>query len=438
MLPSLAAHLGLLLVFDLGRHLVTALVLLGLAFLSLLVAARRLEARIPITGGVVLLGVLALRLPLLAIPPTLSDDVLRYLWDGKVAASGANPYALPPDAAELAPLRDDAWRRLPHRQVATVYPPLAMAAFSIAARLPFPSLVWKLAVVAADLGACALLLALARRLGVPPGRTVWYAWNPLVGLETAGMGHVDVLGVAATLGAVLLLLPPRRPLGAGAATAAGVLAKLAPAAALPMWSRQSGRPAAFLLAALGLSAVALLPVVVATGGLPPGLLVYGVSWEFNGPLHEPLWRLLDAVDADRLAAGALDRLKWLTGWHDLWNRLYPYAYPQLLSKMVLAAGAAAALVASLKERDPAAGTGRLFGRLLLVSATVHPWYLLWVLPWAALARHTAWLALSATVLLAYLPQRAGVPLVPWVYLAIWAPFALLLAVGRGWDRGWNR
>lgn len=436
MLPSLVAHLGLLLVFDLGRHLVTALVLLGLAFLSLAVAARRLEAISAVGGGVVLLGALVLRLPLLAIPPTLSDDVLRYLWDGRVAASGANPYALPPDAEELAPLRDDAWRRLPHRQVATVYPPLAMAAFSIAARLPFPLLAWKLAIVAADLGGCALLLALARRLGVPPGRTVWYAWSPLVGLEAAGMAHVDVLGVAATLGAVLLLLgrSPQSPAAAGTAAAAGVLAKLAPLAALPMWSRQSGRPAPFLVAALGLSALALLPVVAAAGGVPPGLLAYGVSWEFNGPLHEPLWRLLDAAGADRLAARALDRLKHWTGWHDLWNRFYPYAYPQLLSKLVLAAGAVAAVAASLAERDPAAGSGRLFGRLLLLSATVHPWYLLWVLPWAALARHTAWLALSALVLLAYLPQRGGVPLVPWVYLAIWAPFALLLAVGRGWDR----
>ena len=31
--------------------------------------------------------------------------------------------------------------------------------------------------------------------------------------------------------------------------------------------------------------------------MPPGLVRYAVSWEFNGPLFEPLWRLLDAVGA---------------------------------------------------------------------------------------------------------------------------------------------
>ena len=87
---------------------------------------------------------------------------------------------------------------------------------------------------------------------------------------------------------------------------------------------------------------------------------------------------------------------------------------------------AAAVALSLRERDPVAGTGRLFGRLLLCSATVYPWYLLWVLPWAALRRDAAWLALSGLILLSYLPQFAGVALWPWVYLGIWGPFAILL------------
>ncbi|HEY7216414.1 MAG TPA: hypothetical protein VIC28_17465, partial [Thermoanaerobaculia bacterium] len=74
-----------------------------------------------------------------------------------------------------------------------------------------------------------------------------------------------------------------------------------------------------------------------------------------------------------------------------------------------------------------AATGRLFGRLLLLSATVYPWYVLWVLPWAALQRRTAWLALSALSLLSYLGLM-GVPAWPWVYGMVWGPFAVVLAV----------
>lgn len=410
------------------------LALLGAAFLGLLLVAPRLEARAP-SGGAILLGALLLRLPLLPLPPTLSDDVLRYLWDGKVASAGFDPYALAPAAGKLTPLRDESWRRLPHTQVPTVYPPLAIAAFSIASRLPFPMHAWKIIVSGADLAACWLLLLLARRLGVPAGRTAWYAWNPLVTLEVAGMGHVDALGAAAAIGAVLFLLPPLRYRGAAAVlAAAGVLAKLVPGAALPMWARQSGRPARFLAASLGLVAAAALPVMTATAGVPRGLVIYGVSWEFNGPLFEPLWRLLAAAGAAPALARGLDRLKELTGIYHGLNPLYPYLYPQFLAKLLLAAGMAAAVLASLREREPVAGTGRLFGRLLLASATVYPWYLLWVLPWAALRRDTAWIALSALSLLSYLPQLAGVPLWPWVYLGIWGPFGAILAFQQ-WRRG---
>ncbi len=357
--------------------------------------------------------------------------MLRYLWDGKVAAAGFNPYALAPEAEELIPLRDGIWQRLPHRQVPTVYPPLAVAAFSIASRLPLPMLAWKLMATGADLLACWLLLGLARGLGVPEGRTVWYAWNPLVALEVAGMGHVDALGVAALVGAVLWLLPRYRRLGAAATlAAAGVLAKLVPLAAFPLWARHSGRPWRFLGMAGGLVALALLPVLAATGGVPPGLVTYGVSWEFNGPLYESLWRLLDALGTAPALAHGLDRLKeWTEVW-EAWNPIYSYLYPQFLARLLLAAGAGFAVVLSLRERDPVTGTGRLLGRLLLLSATVYPWYLLWVLPWAALRRDVAWLALSGLILLSYLPQFLGVALMPWVYLAIWGPFAILLFLFR--------
>lgn len=147
--------------------------LLGAGFLVLPFVARRIEAAAAPVGKAVLLGAVLLRLPLLPLPPALSDDMLRYLWDGKVAAAGFNPYALAPEAEELIPLRDGIWRRLPQRQVPTVYPPLAVAAFSIASRLPFPLLAWKLMATGADLLACWLLLHLARGLGI---------WGPFFAL----------------------------------------------------------------------------------------------------------------------------------------------------------------------------------------------------------------------------------------------------------------
>lgn len=420
----LVAHLLLLALGDLAARPAWTLGVLALGFAALawLVFA-------PPRGGFTPAGILAvaavLRVALLPLAPTLSDDVLRYLWDGRVFNHGANPYALIPDAEALVELRDAEWRRVPHRDVETVYPPLALGLFSIAAAAPGSLWVWKALLVAVELAGCGLLMRLAASLGVPARRVVLYAWNPLVSLEVAGMGHVDALGVTLAIAAVWGL--HRHRAWAGAAAAASVAAKLVPLVALPAWGRRAPRPGRFVALALGLVATVLAPVLWIGGGVPPGWVRFGVSWEFNGPIFEPLWRGLAALGADGAIKVGLERLKVWSGAHEFWNRFYPWVYPQWLAKVVL--GALLAVWLARIWRDRRAGvvevTGRTFGALLICSATVYPWYLLWILPWAALAEQRAWLALSGLALLSYLPQFGGPPLIPFVFLAIWLPFVAL-------------
>ncbi|MEM7048702.1 MAG: hypothetical protein AAF604_03545 [Acidobacteriota bacterium] len=417
---------------NLEQHLSWTVFLLTAGTCGLLWIGRRLEAVHAPT--VALLGIaLLMRLPLLTLPPTLSDDILRYLWDGRVAAAGQNPYALAPEAAELAPLRDDLWQALPHRQVPTVYPPLAVGLFSIAARLPASQQVLKGALAGADLLAAWGLIAIARRRHWPVARVVLFAWNPLLALESAGMGHIDALGVAATVAVVAALVGPRRDgRAAPLAAAAGILAKLAPVAAVPMWGRQSGRPWRFVLLAGGTSLVAFAPVLLATGGPPPGWLTYGVSWEFNGPLFEPLWRLVDRLGVAAGLHHLLDLVKAGTGHHEGWNRLYPWIYPKLIAKTLLALLMGLAVWRSWRRPDPVRGTAELFAALLLCSATFYPWYITWMMPWAALLRRHSWLLLSALLPLSYLPQFSNLPLMPWLFAAIWGPF-FLLEIHRRWS-----
>ena len=399
------------------------------------------EAPSPVVSPAgILLVALVLRLLALPLAPALSNDVHRYAWDGRVVLAGENPYRRAPDDPALAPLRDGSgngsWERLDHRGIATVYPPLALGLFTLAAALPGPVLALKVLLATADLAGCAALLALARRLALPPERAVWYAWNPLVVIETAGMGHVDALGVAAAVAAVLWLArrrEPRSSIGAGMFAAAGVLAKLAPLLALPHWARRSGRPWVVVAVAGAILLAALAPVAISAGGIPPGLLAYGVDWEFDGPLYEPLYRTFAAIDAGEAAKNLLDRLKERTGAHDLWNRFYPWAYPRLFARLALGLLLLGAVVRAFRDRRPVAGPGALFGTALVASATVYPWYLLWVLPWAALALQPAWLLAAATAPLAYLasgPAAAGgaFDVFPWVWLAVWGPPAILALV----------
>ena len=496
----------------------------GIAFLAVLLLSfgalwrglRRLGPAMGPRRDVPVAGILAvaavLRLLALPLTPSLSDDVYRYLWDGRVAGSGANPYLLTPDDESLAGLRDDLWSRTAHRDVATVYPPLALGMFAAAAALPEPLPTYKLALAAIDLAGCALLLALARRRGNGLAALA-YVWNPLLVVEGAGMGHVDVLGASLVVGCVWLLggggrrrggRPDGRPgfeaasggsrrgrrrtqcaaptesqtrctqsaaptelqtgcagvpagppkegreaegiaplrrrntqsAAAGAVAALAVLAKLVPLAALPLWWRgASGRGRRTFAAGAG---VLLLPAAAAvllwTRGVPPGLVEYALRWEYNGSLYEPLWRLIRLLRLDLAASGAVHLVRTAFGGEveaAPWSTLYSWAYPQFLARAVLLAAAAAAWLRLWRHRPaPVRATFAAFAVVLLMSPTFYPWYLLWILPWAALLGARAVLLLSATLPLAYLPALACVPYFPWVYGAVWLPPAILLLVER--------
>ncbi len=437
-----AAHLGLLVTSDLAAHpwLTLSFMVSGFAGLGLFLRGCRLGAGI--SRRSLMLIAIVLRLLLLPLVPTLSDDVLRYVWDGRVVASGANPYELTPEDPALAELRDSSWEVMPHKDVATVYPPVALSVFSIAGHLPFSLYALKAILACVDLVGCALLASIAARRGLPLARAAAFAWNPLVTLEVAGMGHLDALGVTAMIAAVFYLCAgggsTSRTARAALWSGVGVLAKLVPLVAMPMWARQSGGAGRYLALSLLVVGLGAVPVLVATGGVPPGLVRYAVAWEFNGPLFEPLWRLLAAVGAPGGVALALDRLKEITGLHEALNGLYHYRYPQFLAKLVLWCGMLWAVGRSLGHRDPIAGSGRLLATVMLLSATVYPWYLMWVLPWAALCRQRAWLALALLVQLSYLPQAIGVELFPWIHMAIWVPFAVLLALTPRWSTEGSR
>ncbi len=421
-------HLGLLLVFDLDRWPYATILLVGGAFLAYARAAVRLE-----TAGSarsILWVAIALRILLLPLPPTLSDDTLRYVWDGRVVTAGFNPYLLAPEEEELAPLRDDLWQRMPHQHVPTVYPPLALLLFALASWLPSPLIAVKILLCICEVIGCFLLVRLVEALRLPRGRVIWYAWNPLPILEVAGMGHIDGVVVAAQIAAVWLLVErPPRILLAASAGAAAVLAKLLPVVALPIWAKSSRRPVLFAVTAGVLIAAFLLPVFLLAGGIPPGLVKYGVSWEFNGPIYEPLWRLFEAIEADQAIKVGLDEIKNTWGQDAFWNRLYPFVYPQFLAKLCLLGGFGIFFLLHLgKDTDhPVLATGRLFGGFLLAMATFYPWYLLLILPWAAVCRHRAWLLLSALLQIAYLSHLLEISHWPGPFVLIWGPFFFVLA-----------
>jgi alpha-1,6-mannosyltransferase len=176
---------------------------------------------------VVVLAVAAiLRLSIALGEPVLSNDVFRYVWDGRVQAHGINPYLHPPSDPALSAVRDDEiYPRLNRPEVRTAYPPVAEGLFLGLYRLHPDSVPWtKLAFALLDLAAVGLLAFLLLRLGRPPELALLYGWHPLAVFEIAGTGHVEGVAVLLVLVSILAALT-HRTLLTGVLLAAATLVK---------------------------------------------------------------------------------------------------------------------------------------------------------------------------------------------------------------------
>jgi alpha-1,6-mannosyltransferase len=366
-------------------------ILLGYALAAWLVLADGgpIPYAMRIIGGIAVCS----RLLLLDTTPTLSDDIYRYVWDGHVQAAGLNPYSYAPEDEALIELRNDDWVKINHAELVTVYPPVAQWFFHGVQHFTPGVTGMKAALVVCDV---LLLLVLWRWLLArrQDGRRVLlYAWHPLPVLEIAGNGHVDVLGVLAVCLALLWLHQGRYHAGVWA-LAAAVLSKLIPIlCAAAFWQHLARpesagwlraldpRPRLVLLWIPALVIVAYMPFLDAGASMWTGLSAYASKWRFNDSAFGLVYRLLsDPKPGWQWDDEALRTARWVC-----------------LATVALVM----AWQALRRHADPAAICATVMGTQLLLSPTVHPWYLLWVLPFMVLHAIPAWIAFSWLVLLAY-------------------------------------
>ena len=135
--------------------------------------------------------------------PTRSDDMYRYIWDGRVQAHGISPYQYSPNAPELAFLRDsEIYPSINRKSAVTIYPPAAEAAFALIWRVWPDNVRWfQIASAAGGLLAGVLLVGLLKDLGRSPSRLVIYLWSPLLAFESAHAAHLDGMVLPFLVGA---------------------------------------------------------------------------------------------------------------------------------------------------------------------------------------------------------------------------------------------
>lgn len=202
----IAIYVGALELGDLRKHTIefewlffSAFALYGVAcFISL----QSKEADRNILFGIFAMAAL-MQGVLIFSRPTLTDDMYRYVWDGRVQAQGISPYRYPPNASELKYLRDtDIYPHINRKPVVTVYPPAAEAAFLVLWKILPDNIHWfQVAMATGGLLAGILLMGLLKDLGYSPARTLIFLWSPLLVFETAHAAHVDGLVLPFLVGA---------------------------------------------------------------------------------------------------------------------------------------------------------------------------------------------------------------------------------------------
>jgi alpha-1,6-mannosyltransferase len=321
---------------------------LAVAGIAYLLAIRELFFTPKFPRRVIVIGLVLAALcpvPFLWQAPGPDDDVHRYVWDGRLQRLGYNPYLVVPNDPALSGLHTPETRTLNNPEVPSPYPAGAELFFRVVTAIYESVFALKAAFVVCDFAIMLVLLDLLRRSGRGAHLVLAYAWNPLLAIEVAGSGHVDIVGV-------LLLLVSVAALGrrwrAVAAVAFGlsVAVKLLPIVLLPLyWRRVRVRDGALATVVVGLLYVPFLN----HGWIPTGSLgTYVQRFRFNDPVFATL------------------------------ERVGP---PQLVVALALLVGLVTAIW--LRSKTAAWSSDALawpMAATLLCAPVVYPWYLLWLLP----------------------------------------------------------
>jgi hypothetical protein len=398
---ALSALAGLVLLVvrpSLNPAHVRPLPLIALAWIIFLTAAWLLrKVRVRTAVALILLGGIGIQLAAVSAPPQQSDDLYRYIWDGRVQAAGIDPYAYVPAARQLAGLRDEflwhphAGHCVPASEVSahpaadlvagcttinrpavpTIYPPVAEAYFLGVHYLPAASKsttpIQATTALIAVLTTVLLLFGLGR-LGRDVRMAALWSWCPTVALEAGNSAHVDVVAVGIAAAALLVLATARgrtRPtvLG-GVLMGLAIATKVTPVLTVPAVLRRRWMTVA--IAAGSAFVLVYIPHVLAVGGKVIGFLPGYLQQE--GYTNGTRFGIIGLVVTGKLAMA--------------------------MAVLILAAAAFAVVQFSDPDR-PWQGAVMMTAAALAVTTPRYQWYALLLVMLVALDGRPEWLAFAA-------------------------------------------
>ncbi|PIU01053.1 MAG: hypothetical protein COT74_00685 [Bdellovibrionales bacterium CG10_big_fil_rev_8_21_14_0_10_45_34] len=323
-------------------------------------------------------------------PPILENDFWRYLWDGRVLASGFNPYTFAPEDPALDGLSVQYRQNIQWGDIKTIYPPGAVLTFAGLHLLFSDSVIaLKVFLLGCDLATWFVLYKWLISAGKSPSLSFLYLLNPLVIKEIANSIHLDALVVLLLTTTLYFFWVRRMKLG-WAALSLATSVKLFPIVLVPLIARSDEKWKSHLALYFSILLGLYAPFLLTSPDIFSGTHTFAQYWKFNAGIFQ-----VATVVVDYLISSLS-----LTGVHlssSLDNRF--------VTKVALGVAFLFYSVWQFKggkdpKEIPKSSLG-LIGTLLLLSPVVNAWYVLWVLPLSIFTGHTPWLVFSYLVVAAY-------------------------------------
>jgi alpha-1,6-mannosyltransferase len=337
------------------------------------------------------------RVAILFAIPNLSDDYFRFLWDGHLTINGISPFQYLPSEIIAQNLVDgdyalSLFAQMNSPEYYSVYPIINQFVFAMA-NLCFPSgiaggvLVIKIFILGFEILTIYSLFLLTKIFKLSKNTVLLYTLNPLIIIEFCGNLHFEA-GLIAFLLLSLYLLSQQKWALAAIPFAAAVLTKLHPLMLLP-----------FVLKYLGWKKGILFSIIVA------GITI-GVFGGFMLPFKYPITQLNKLLTSIRLY---FETFEFNGGIYyvlrAIGTSIYGYNPIQIVGKLLFFINLMGLLYIFWKQQKgfQALTKSIALAYLLyvLLSTTVHPWYILTLLPFSLLLRYKFALVWSGVIIITY-------------------------------------
>ena len=294
-----------------------------------------------------IIGIL-IRFSFISTTPIGSDDIYRYMWDGKIQYNGINPYKNAPSDAELSHLHS---ALLPEKvnfpEMKSIYFPFSQWLFFTGYSISGEE-VWgyKLLLLIAEIFTILVLFYALRREKLPIKYLLLYVLCPLSIIHFSLDGHLDGFGLQLLLAS--LVLYNKKPISSLILLGFSLSIKPIGLLLIPLlflYDKNTKNRLLIILIPLLVFFVQFIPYIFSSNPFE-ALLIYTEHWEFNGFVFEILNSFIKNNQTTRIICGisfVIVLIPLLLTSMDLYTKFY---YAILI--------------------------------LLLFSPVVHPWYIAWL------------------------------------------------------------